>query len=842
MKHLTALCLVVGALFWSTPAYAQAGSRPAYAGRPLADVLRDLQGRDLKIVFSTELVRPDMKVATEPRSTTPRKILDEVLKPHQLEIRSGAGGSLLVVRSPGKKRSTTQLAGGTGTITGTVIDAASGIALPNAIVAARDANVSTVTDANGAFTLTGLRLEPHTLFVSLVGFGLARPTVDVPANGAATITIPLASGTGTYTEAVTVQADRFRQTTVAAPSEQALTSADITALRGVLTDDPLRAVQALPGVATGNDFRSDFAVRGSDPRHIGLQIDGVASGWPVHVVRGQESAGSIAIINGDIIDGVTLAAGAFPQDRPGRTGAWLDFSIRPGSRDATELHGSVSMTNAAFIAEGPIGSSRRGSWLTSIRQSYLQWIVSRIGSGGTALGFTDAMTKVVFDVTPRQQILATVIAGRSRLDKEADFVEQNHLSAGESHAGLATVGWRSLFGSSVVLTQRAALTWSGFRNRGVLDLGLGNGTTAEGAYRADAIWTVRPAFTFDTGVYVQHQRQTENLVRYIDTPAGFDTGRREEIVRGTAWTTSGYVRAIWGSTTGTNLDGGAWVSYSALTGETIASPWILGAVPVSERFTLRAGASLNQQHPTIDAVLGSFGRPDVGREFARSIDVGVEHRLSPAVRWQVTVYDRQERDVLRLQDSEQRLDGDDQLVYASLQPFWQNALTGQGRGVEFTVQRRAPTGLSGWIGYSFGRLQYTDEQRNETFDADFDQRHTLNAYAEYRLSPRTSVSVKLRIGSNFPLPGYYQMQPAGLFLNSERNTERVPVYARFDVRANRTFNFDRRRLTLFAEVLNVLNRSNYIAAVGSVRSNGQLFGWLDKLFPILPSVGLRFDF
>src|SRR6185436_4039752 len=201
LRHFTALCLLAGAFFWSAPAFAQTASRPSYAGRQLAEVLRDLQSRGLKIVFSTELVRPDMKVTEEPRSAAPRKILDEVLKPHGLEVRSGAGGSLLVVRGPGKKKSTTQPSGGPGTITGTVIDAASGIPLPNVIVAARDASISTVTDANGAFTLTGLRLEPHTLFVSLIGFGLARPTVDVPASGVATITIPLASGTGAYTEA-----------------------------------------------------------------------------------------------------------------------------------------------------------------------------------------------------------------------------------------------------------------------------------------------------------------------------------------------------------------------------------------------------------------------------------------------------------------------------------------------------------------------------------------------------------------------------------------------------------------------------------------------------------------
>jgi hypothetical protein len=70
-----------------------------YAGRPLADVLRDLQSRGLSVVFSSELVRPEMRVATEPTSTTPRKILDEVLEPHQLRAVAGPKDTWLVVRA-----------------------------------------------------------------------------------------------------------------------------------------------------------------------------------------------------------------------------------------------------------------------------------------------------------------------------------------------------------------------------------------------------------------------------------------------------------------------------------------------------------------------------------------------------------------------------------------------------------------------------------------------------------------------------------------------------------------------------------------------------------------------
>jgi hypothetical protein len=70
-----------------------------YAGRSLADVLRDLQSLGLKVVFSSELVRPDMRVATEPASTTPRKILDEVLEPHGLRAAAGPKDTWLVVRA-----------------------------------------------------------------------------------------------------------------------------------------------------------------------------------------------------------------------------------------------------------------------------------------------------------------------------------------------------------------------------------------------------------------------------------------------------------------------------------------------------------------------------------------------------------------------------------------------------------------------------------------------------------------------------------------------------------------------------------------------------------------------
>jgi hypothetical protein len=173
-----------------------------------------------------------------------------------------------------------------------------------------------------------------------------------------------------------------------------------------------------------------------------------------------------------------------------------------------------------------------------------------------------------------------------------------------------------------------------------------------------------------------------------------------------------------------------------------------------------------------------------------------------------------------------------------------NRLDGFARGVEMMVQRSVPgTGVSGWLSYAYARNRYHDTVSGETFWGDYDQRHTMNAYAMYRHSERTSFVGKLRLGSNFPIPGYYAGGDDEYFVTDVRNTERLPVYARLDLRANRAFTWSRRRLTLFVEVINVLNRSNYRFDPPAVSvTTRRVTTPFETLLPIVPSVGFLIEF
>ena len=191
-------------------------------------------------------------------------------------------------------------------------------------------------------------------------------------------------------------------------------------LRTVLADDPLRAVQSLPRVAAIDDFRSEFSVRGSPYRHIGVVIDGVETPWLQHAAYGR-SAGSVSMLSTDVIESATLQAGAYPQRHGNRLGAQLGMNIRQGSRDRVALSGTISGTSAAIVTEGPLGATRPGSWLVAARQSLLEWPIKRRNPiDETVFGFTDAQAKIVFDPRPNQQIGFTALGGLSGVDGPDD--------------------------------------------------------------------------------------------------------------------------------------------------------------------------------------------------------------------------------------------------------------------------------------------------------------------------------------------------------------------------------------------------------------------------------------
>jgi hypothetical protein len=736
-------------------------------------------------------------------------------------------------------------------ISGTVLDARTGTPLSGVAITVEGQSIALVTDPEGRFRIDVPPGE-YVLLVSYVGYAFLRQPVDA-RNGSPSLTMRLSEGAGTFEEHVTVSG---ADTTEVAETAGAtlLHGRELQALRGVTLDDPLRAMHSVPSVSATDDFYSEFAVRGNAFRHVGLNVDGLPSRYMMHSVFGVTDGGSISMINSDTIGSMSLVTGSYPQHVGRRIGAQMDVEMREGDRGRRRFRVGLSGTSATFLAEGPMNGGR-ASWLVSARRSYLDLLLERIEDGsGIAFGFTDVEGKLVFDLTPKNQLQFFAIAGGSTFTEDPEDLGVNDEAEARGGSWLSALGWRFTPSAKFVVTQHLYTTGLGYRNRNTSGGVLDDNRSAELAWRADANWLLRPGFNLEFGGDAQRLTGMHDRSRALNTQTDLTLlntyDRRSHAA-------SAYVQAGLQLASRLNVAPGVRFDQWGPTSSATASPWLSVSLTVTPRTLARGGAGVYRQFADFEQTSGLQGGGDRLRpERARHVDVGLVQRLPHNLTLSATGYARDEFDVLWTPDGEPRQLANGSFRLGRADAPWTNVLDGRARGIELVLRRDSPTALSGWAGYAYGRHEYTQTATGERFWSDFDQRHALSVFGQYRLSSRSTIGAKFRYGSNYPLVGYIGeatiaqgapplfggTQPLFYSLTTARNTLRLPAYARLDIRADRTFFWSGRRMTLFVEVANAFNRRNLRNEQYGVDRNGRVFEPTGSLLPIVPSAGFVIEF
>jgi outer membrane receptor protein involved in Fe transport len=96
-----ATVVVCAVLAQVSPARTRAVETPLN-GLPLAEALTRIAADGLPLVYSSNVVRPDMTVSVEPRPGPARAMLEELLAPHGLVVREMTSGRLVIVRAPAR--------------------------------------------------------------------------------------------------------------------------------------------------------------------------------------------------------------------------------------------------------------------------------------------------------------------------------------------------------------------------------------------------------------------------------------------------------------------------------------------------------------------------------------------------------------------------------------------------------------------------------------------------------------------------------------------------------------------------------------------------------------------
>ena len=732
-----------------------------------------------------------------------------------------------------------------GRVQGSVVDTAGGEPMANVKVQLSGSALHTTSDSTGHFHIDAVPAGDYTLNVSTVGYHLANRAFHLDAGETKEFEVLLTPDALRQTETVTARADPFEGARQDSPSSLVMAGNDVKNLGSVLADDPLRAIQSLPGVTSNNDFDARFSLRGADYTRIGLYVDDVLLHQPFHELQGVSVSGSGTAFNGDMVEMMELHEGAYPARFEDRSAAALDVETREGSRDAVTFRVAASASNAGLMAEGPFRKKKkRASWLVAARKSYLQYILERTFPDTSLIfGLEDVQARLAFDLSPKSSLSFYVLDSYSDLDRSNDRARLgiNSVMEGAYHYSLANLGWRVTPTDKWIVSSHAAWMREKWNDSDPSALTLGQGYYGEWVWNINATWMWNQRAPLDFGWSTRELRDEASGFQYQSVAT---QPRILDHANGNSTRAGGYLEQSFLALSGRlHLEAGARWDHDSIDRVAAASPQASASLMVTPYTRLQLGWGQYVQYPEISVLTSPLGARGMLPQRSNQANVAIEQRIGERTRLRAEFYDRADRDLIFQPLYDPRLLPTGKVFAPPLNPPYANSLRGYSRGAEFFLQRSSANRLTGWISYAYGHTEDRDGVTGNSFPSDYDQRHTVNVYGSYRLKPTVNMSLRFSYGSGFPMPGYLQQIGGNYYLTTIRNGLRLPAYERTDWRINKAWSRDRWKVTLYGEVINLTNRTNYLfdSFNGYTASTRQAYITLDKMFPILPSVGVVFE-
>jgi hypothetical protein len=289
-----------------------------------------------------------------------------------------------------------------------------------------------------------------------------------------------------------------------------------------------------------------------------------------------------------------------------------------------------------------------------------------------------------------------------------------------------------------------------------------------------------------------------------------------------------------------NLRAGSRVTWTDFTGEVLISPSAGASLPLKTGTVPKIAGGVYYRTPLdpliYDPVLGN---PNIASERAFHLIFGVDQAIP--------LPGEKAGGLVRVEAYQIWLDNmivnPDNQAAVDRGTSYTNDGTGRNRGVDVMVAAR--TGR--WGGMATYGLLFAERTNplNDIFPQTVapaqDQRHTLGLALEYQATTRWKFTTRYSFHTGRPIstvaPG-----PDDILLITGLNDQRLGNFHSVDVRAEWRKAYRKTRLSLYAEVLNVLNTQSDFLPITTVGADGELDEYMLAHLPVRPFLGVRADF
>ncbi|MGB1091433.1 MAG: TonB-dependent receptor plug domain-containing protein, partial [Oceanobacter sp.] len=494
----------------------------------------------------------------------------------------------------------------------------------------------------------------------------------------------------------------------------------------------------------------------------------------------------------------------------------------------------LSFLKAGFFIERPLGENQ--AMYFSVRQSLFQYYIENFLDDEefeftTVPEYYDYQGKYEYRISDTERVSVQINGARDKagilFDEESDQVLQDPgLSGGldfEQYFNSQGILWEKFYDNG--LSQKIGFSQLEQKFRfGIGDTASINVKTNDYRLRGQFYYPINLDHELNFGVDYSHE-QIGYKGFYSGPPCDeFDPDCRlvdgDETVEGEG---KFPVRTInlnladrWYALDNLSVTPGVLYSKDDYTDETFIEPKLKSQWDFASYWALNLGYG---QYHTFPDNLGNFvedfGNPDLKLPKATHWSAGLSHQFRDDLLIKLdTYYKKMDRLIVGKVDQSYYPELTDE-EYSEL-PRYTNDAHGEAWGVELFVNKDLTDRWYGWTSVAWSRTKRKHDVTGEEFRYAYDQPIIINSVASYQANENWTIGLKWRYQSGqliTPLLYAEQDEDDPELYNpvyGDLNSERLPAYHKMDLRADRSFYFERWEMDLYFEILNLYGRKNVV--------------------------------
>jgi len=749
-------------------------------------------------------------------------------------------------------------------ISGFVIDSQNGETLIGANIYFENAQFGTSTNTSGYYIIPDLQPGKYTLICAYMGYKDFLKKITIDPNQKLKLNIILNPDL-METESIVVSDDSVRTSIKLfrkAISKISLSPTEIKQMPAVAEADLLRTLQSLPGILPISDYSSEIYVRGGTSDQNLFLIDGADVYNPEHAF------GLFSTFNTDAIKNVEISKGGFSADYGGRLSSVLNITNLDGNRKSFEGMAEVSLLSAKATLQMPIGNF--GSVSGSFRRTYLAETAKLFIEKMPNYYFYDANIKAFFDINNDNKISVSYYNSYDDLNYEFNSGNEDSPTLNYNWGNTSgSIRWTHIFNPNFF--SNFWITASKFNSSfDILDINEQNKVkdfSAKGHFEYAVNRSLNARFGFEYKLL--------DISFMQDSPNGIiDISGEHNYL-------AGHFSLLWHPSDRWEIEPG--IRYNRFSNDKTFQDWaprFSAKYRLSKTINLKASTGIFYQYlqkiprPFI-ADIWTASDQNYDRSQAKHFILGFQKEIANNLGFETEVYYKDYKNLYSLTNyfldfQPQQYDPEGKPIYNSTSGLF-NRGDGYSYGVEFLIRKNFGS-VNGWLAYSIAETDYHIDGINHDnyFQPRHDRTHVVNfvfnmdiknALRELRGAAYKIDKGKWKFGANFI---YSSGQPITLTSSTYSaqsipdqpynqlflyptsiNNFRLPAYIRLDLSLTYERQYDGWKMSPYLQIFNIGNRENvwFIEYESEVKDNKitQTVATTD-MFPILPTIGVRFNF